>query len=226
MNDSKKYGILLQGRVSSWTKDIISEYKINFPYAEIVFSTWTNEDPSGIDCKVIQSELPKLPSDAVFKNRANINYQIVGTQNGLKNMDSDIVLKTRSDIFIHNKDIFNIFDDNCSNEKIMAPDVGTYNFDYRISDFCLIGKKKLLSEFWNGLELYDGSYSVATETYFIKNYILNIKKDTREWKDILNEYFYIRDYHLDFQIEWEKLSNDELTDSLERLIYAKSTDIE
>lgn len=225
MNDNVRYGVLLQGRVSAWTKDIVLEYKKNFPEAEIVFSTWTNEDPNGIDCKIIQSELPKLPSNAVFKNRANINYQIVGTQNGLKKIDADIILKTRSDIFVHNKDIFNIFNDNCSNEKIMAPDVGTYNFDYRVSDFCLIGTKKILSEFWNNLELYDGSYSIATETYFIKNYILNVKKDKREWKDILKEYFYIRDYHLDFQIEWEKLSNDELTDSLDRLIYARSMDM-
>ena len=225
MNDNVRYGVLLQGRVSAWTKDIVLEYKKNFPEAEIVFSTWTNEDPNGIDCKIIQSELPKLPSNAVFKNRANINYQIVGTQNGLKKIDADIILKTRSDIFVHNKDIFNIFNDNCSNEKIMAPDVGTYNFDYRVSDFCLIGTKKILSEFWNNLELYDGSYSIVTETYFIKNYILNVKKDKREWKDILKEYFYIRDYHLDFQIEWEKLSNDELTDSLDRLIYARSMDM-
>jgi len=226
MSDNTMYGILLQGRVSSWTNDIISEYKTNFPEAEIVFSTWANEDPSGIDCKIIQSELPKLPSDAVFKNRANINYQIVGTQNGLKNMNADIILKTRSDIFVHNKDIFNIFNDNCPSEKIMAPDVGTFSYDYRVSDFCLLGTKKILSEFWNNMELYDGSYSIATETYFIKNYILNVKKDNREWKDILSEYFYIRDYHLDFQIEWEKLSNEELTDSLQRLSYASSIELD
>lgn len=226
MNDNAKYGILLQGRVSTWTKDIVLEYKKKFPEAEIVFSTWTNEDPSGIDCKVIQSELPKLPSNAVFQNRANINYQIVGTQNGLKNIDSDIILKARSDIFIHNKNIFKIFDENCSKEKIMAPDVGTFSFEYRVSDFCLLGTKKVLSDFWNNIKLYDGSYDIATESYFVKNYILNVKKDSRQWRDILKEYFYIRDYHLDFQIEWEKLSNDESTDTLQRLIYSRSLQTE
>ena len=41
-----KYGILLQGRVSLWTKDIITEYKTNFPDAHIVLSTWDTENVS------------------------------------------------------------------------------------------------------------------------------------------------------------------------------------
>ena len=53
-----RYGILLQGRVSEWLKDIISEYKVNFPYAHIVLSTWNTENVDDIDCEIIQSELP------------------------------------------------------------------------------------------------------------------------------------------------------------------------
>ena len=34
---SNEFGILIQGKVSSWTNDIVNEYKKNFPDAEIVF---------------------------------------------------------------------------------------------------------------------------------------------------------------------------------------------
>ena len=91
----------------------------------------------------------------------------------------------------------------------MTTDIGTTPYDYRVSDFCLLATKKVLDEFWDDIPLYDGSYPIPPETYFTKNYVINIKKDKRPWKEIINEYFYIRDYHLDFQIEWEKLSTYE-----------------
>mgnify|MGYP001244747826 FL=1 len=216
---SNEFGILLQGRVSSWTNDIINEYKKNFPNAEIVFSTWKNENVDGINCKVIQSEKPS----PTYPHPSNINLQIIGSREGLKAMSSEVILKCRSDIFIHNKNIFKIFKEKCSSEKIMVPDIGSYPFEYRISDFCLLGTKKVLSDFWNSLEFYDGSYAIAPETYLTKKYIVNFKKDKRPWKEIMRKYFYITDFHLDFQIEWEKLStNDDSVDQMQKLIYARS----
>ena len=101
---SNEFGILLQGRVSSWTNDIINEYKKNFPNAEIVFSTWKNENVDGINCKVIQSEKPS----PTYPHSSNINLQIIGSREGLKEMSSEVILKCRSDIFIHNKNIFKV----------------------------------------------------------------------------------------------------------------------
>ena len=71
-----KYGILLQGRVSLWTKDIITEYKTNFPDAHIVLSTWDTENVSKIDCDIIQSELP-LPT---YPHSNTTNHQIIGVK--------------------------------------------------------------------------------------------------------------------------------------------------
>ena len=216
---NNEFGVLLQGKVSSWTNDIINEYKKNFPNAEIVFSTWKNENVDGINCKVIQSEKPS----PTYPHSSNINLQIIGSREGLKEMSSEVILKCRSDIFIHNKNIFKIFKEKCSSEKIMVPDIGSYPFEYRISDFCLLGTKKVLSDFWNSLEFYDGSYAIAPETYLTKKYIVNFKKDKRPWKEIMRKYFYITDFHLDFQIEWEKLStNDDSVDQMQKLIYARS----
>tara|TARA_Y100000996_G_C22456275_1_gene616066 strand:+ start:215 stop:883 length:669 start_codon:yes stop_codon:yes gene_type:complete len=220
-----KYGILIQGRASNWIKDIVLEYNSNFPEAEIVFSTWHGENVDNIECKIVQSELPRAPPDAIFVDRQNINYQIVGVQNGLKKMNADIILKTRSDTFVHNENIFDIYNKNCSDEKIMAPDVGTFDFEYRISDFCAVATKKKLDEYWKDIELYDCKYAVAPETYLTKNYIQKIKKDFRPWKEILREYFYIRDFHIDFQIEYEKLSSSGLADEYQRMIYARSINL-
>ena len=202
---TSEFGILLQGRVSMWTRDIVAEYKKNFPNAEIIFSTWKTDDAIDIDCEIIQSIQPPTTQP----HNSNINSQIIGVQAGLKKMNSEIILKCRSDIFIHNKNIFKIFKESFLPEKIMTTDIGTTPYDYRVSDFCLLATKKVLGEFWNNIPLYDGSYPIAPETYFTKNYVINIKKDKRPWKEIINEYFYIRDYHLDFQIEWEKLSTYE-----------------
>jgi len=198
-----EFGILLQGRVSSWTKDIVIEYKKNFPDVEIIFSTWEDEDSSEIDCKIIQAKkpTPTKPHDS------NINFQIIGAQEGLKAMDSEIILKCRSDIFIHNKRIFDIFKEKCHPEKIMTVNWNTDPFEYRISDFCLISKTKIMKEFWNQMPLYDGSYAIAPESYFGKMFSTKIKNNHKPWKDIMNDYFLIMDYHLDFQIEWQKISS-------------------
>ncbi len=84
-----KYGILLQGRVSLWLKDIITEYKTNFPDAHIVLSTWDTEDVSKIDCDIIQSKLPS----STHPHNNTTNHQIIGVNAGLKKINSEIILK-------------------------------------------------------------------------------------------------------------------------------------
>ena len=39
----------------------------------------------------------------------------------------------------------------------------------------------------------------------IKNTIKIIKNDNRPWPVVVKEYFCIKDYDMDFRIEWEKL---------------------
>ena len=71
-----KYGILLQGKINLWTKDIITEYKTNFPDAHIVLSTWDTENVSKIDCDTVQSESP-LPT---YPHSNTTNHQIIGVK--------------------------------------------------------------------------------------------------------------------------------------------------
>ncbi len=196
-----KTGIFLQGRVSDWTRFIIEEYQKNFPESEIILQTFS-EDISDIPCKVIQSKNPKLTSPY----QSTINFQIIGSQDGLKNMNADIVMKCRSDLFVHNSNIFEIFLKENMYSKIMYAefDLKKEQREYWISDFCQVSKKEVLLDFWNNIDLDDGQYLVNTETWLIKNYILKNKKDTRLWSSIKDEYFFPKGYHDDFQIEFEK----------------------
>jgi hypothetical protein len=87
--------------------------------------------------------------------------------------------------------------------------IGVDDKDYRISDFCQLATKNVLQDYWNNMPLFDGSYAVAPEVYLTKNYVVNFKKDSRPWNEIMNEYFFIRDYHKDFKIEFQKFFEDD-----------------
>ena len=127
-------------------------------------------------------------------------------------------MKCRTEQFIHNEKIFQIYENCCPKNKIMVPDLGTYEDLVRTSDYCQVATKELLLEYWNSIPLFDeyhrilkkkpGSLYMDGGSYFTQNYILRGKKDRRPWKIILREYFCVKSYHHDFQIEWEKLNNN------------------
>lgn len=205
----KKKGILLQGKITEWTLDIISEYVNNFPSHEILFSTWTTEKTNDIECEVLKIEPPpKREQMAEY----TVNHQILGTRAGLKKLQCDIVMKCRTDQFIHNSEIFKIFETSCDPQKIMVPNNGIqHSIDFYISDFCQVASKSLLEQYWNNMPIFSGNFlNVSPEIYLTKNYVQKIKHDLSPWKSIIDNYFCVKSFHLDFQIEWEKLIKSEL----------------
>lgn len=199
-----RYGIVLQGLVNEYTRNIIDEYYSIFPDVEIILSTWNSENTDDISCKIIKSDSPNMSEP----HRKTHNHQIIGTLAGLNNIDADIVLKCRTEQIIHNPQIFKLYENSCPPNKIMVPDLGTYeNIEYRTSDFCQIASLKLLLDFWNSIPPYDGSFAIDGGAYFTTNYIKNAKKDKNPWKSIIHKYFLVKSYHSDFQIEWLKLNN-------------------
>ena len=192
-------GIILQGAVSDWTKKIIEEYQQNFPDSQILLSTWNTENTTDIPCDVIKLEPPNDPY--------HINHQIIGSREGLKKINSEIIMKCRTDQFIHNKEVFQIFNSGCSKNKIMISNFTTFtNVDYWASDLCQIGYRDTLLDFWRSIKLFDGSWNPIPEIYFTANYIIKGKKDLRPWPEIIKEYFYVKDYNNDFQIEWKTMT--------------------
>ena len=59
---------------------------------------------SEIDCDVVQSELPS----PTYPHKNTTNHQIIGVNAGLKRINSEIILKCRTDQIIHNKNIFEL----------------------------------------------------------------------------------------------------------------------
>jgi hypothetical protein len=198
------FGILLQGQITEWTKDVIKEYRLNFPDSEILVSTWENENTTTIPCNVIKAE-PPSPTNPYF---SNVNHQKIGTLAGLEKMSSEIILKCRTDQYIHNKHIFDIYEESCPDNKIMIPNYATIRaIDYFASDFCQIATREILLKYWNSIQPYDGSFFIGhPEIYLTSCYIKYGKKDSRSWPVCLKEYYYVKDFHKDFQIEWEKLA--------------------
>jgi hypothetical protein len=197
--------ILLQGPISTWTKYIVNEYTEKHPDAQILISTWTNENIDDISCEVVFSEPPSIPKP--FKS--TVNFQIVGTQTGLKEVRGEHVLKCRTDQFIHNKEIFQFFKNFCPDDKIMIPNLGTYEHrQYRVSDFCQLATKSNLLKYWEKIPLFDGKKPIDGGTYITENYVIKIKNEKLSWRKALRKYFFVVDYHTDFQIEWEKINNN------------------
>jgi len=87
----------------------------------------------------------------------------------IKKNDADIILKFRSDQFIHNKQIFNIFEKFYPKNKIMITNYGTYeSINFRASDFCKVPTKSVLLEYWNTLPLFHEMFAVEAGTHIIQ----------------------------------------------------------
>ena len=195
-------GILLQGAITDWSEKIVTEYQENFPDAEILYSTWKTQNVENITCEVLQLDEPEnVPSSF------HINHSVKGALEGLKKMNADVIMKCRTDQVIHNKYIFELYEEANSKNKIMIPNFVTFdNIDYWASDLCQVSARETLLEYWNSIEYFDGTMLPHVEIYLATNYILHAKKDLSPWKEVLGKYFYVKDFVKDFQIEWLKMT--------------------
>ena len=195
-------GILLQGAVTDWSERIVTEYQENFPDAEILYSTWKTQNVENITCDVLQLDEPEnVPSSF------HINHSVKGALEGLKKMNADVIMKCRTDQVIHNKHIFELYEQSHSKNKIMIPNFVTFDdIDYWASDICQVSTREILLEYWNSIEYFDGTIIPHVEIYLATNYILHAKKDLSPWKEVLGKYFYVKDFVKDFQIEWLKMT--------------------
>lgn len=199
-------GVLLQGTIFDWTKKIVEEYNRNFPNSEILLSTDSNQNTDGIQCKIIKVD---PPSETEPHSSRHVNHQKIGALAGLEIMSSKIVMKCRTDQFIHNKKIFEIYENSCPVDKIMIPNYPTFEMiDYWASEDVQIATREILIEFWESVPFFDGSFPVHSEIWHYGNYILNGKKDLSPWRICLRKYFYVKGFHEDFHIEWKKLKEN------------------
>ena len=200
--------IIIRGKISDWTSDIVEEYKSKFINSEIIVSTWANEDTQNIFCTVVKSKEPEMP----FPHKSTLNHQVILAKEGLKKASKNLIMMCRTDQFIHGQNIFKFFNEECPNSKMLVTTFPTflngtpndYRYEYGICDFCQIGMNNLVHDFWDSVPHFDGSESISVARTLTKNYVKNIKKDDRKWKNIKANYFHELDYYKIFRIEWEK----------------------
>jgi hypothetical protein len=100
---SRNISVVIQGplyRSLARTRSIdacLTAVRTHLPHAEIIISTWTDQDFSGIDTDIVLASA----DPGVFLdnngNRNNINRQIISTVAGLKASTRDYALKLRAD---------------------------------------------------------------------------------------------------------------------------------
>ncbi len=104
--------IIIQGPIlnyKSFTLESIKLYQKIFPYANIILSTWNDQDASLIKeiestgINVILNEKP------AYSGISNVNYQITSTNNAIDyaiENNYEFALKTRTDIRLHSPQFF------------------------------------------------------------------------------------------------------------------------
>ena len=97
--------IIIRGKISDWTSDIVEEYKSKFINSEIIVSTWDNEDTQNIFCTVVKSKEPKMP----FPHKSTLNHQVILAKEGLKKASKNLIMVCRIDQFYSWSKYFYIF---------------------------------------------------------------------------------------------------------------------
>lgn len=93
IEDYEKMDIVLQGRYTEYTDDIIESY-LKVPFVNnIILSCWEDDDihEQSDRVKVVKNQFPLTPGTD------NRNLQIVTSLNGIKQVKTDIVIKMRTD---------------------------------------------------------------------------------------------------------------------------------
>ncbi|MFQ3675339.1 MAG: WavE lipopolysaccharide synthesis family protein [Endomicrobiia bacterium] len=193
------FDLVIQGNLVAESPSFISYYAKETIFNKVILSTWEGEKDELIqsirrDCpnvEIIQSVKP-------YAGMGNRNLQICSSLAGVKEAESDYVIKVRSDMLIDFKLIYNFFFDNWKENNIYTLSVySKYAFHPR--DHVFIGKREDL------IRLFDIPYDltpissypqsihsiVRTETYIGVHYYKHLSDDIEKF--IEKPYLYLTD---------------------------------
>lgn len=122
--------MVIQGPID-WTTDEISyegttltltkSIRALIPCAEIIVSTWENENIQGLKFdRVIFNKKPPTQGDWPGFAPSNVNRQIVSTYAGLSASQRKYTLKIRSDMVLEGLDFINIFEEKSSARNLAS----------------------------------------------------------------------------------------------------------
>ena len=215
MISSDEIAVIIQGAVipNLLTRTIVSVREL-LPDAELVLSTWNNTDISNFDCdKFVLSQDPGFININLL---GNINRQIVGRQNALKNIHKPYSLIIRSDCEIINLNFIKEFDG-----RIVSHSAGPIRSKwlYHLNDWNFFGKTEDLCDLYD-IPLfsvtpnedythikYQTPHNWLAWNYFSKfidvtysQFRKATKKQIKEYKKLLLQKFNLIGFHDDFGI--------------------------
>ena len=107
----RSISILVQGKVVNESQHILKQLREIMPNAEIILSTWECSNITDLDYDkiIFNSDPDAVYCDEVTGTLNNVNRQLISTQTGLAATTRPFILKTRTDILIHNSDFLEYF---------------------------------------------------------------------------------------------------------------------
>ena len=223
--------ILVHGNVATNTKQIIDRYS-SLKY-KVIFSTYTNEDTTGIDAHIVKTDPPPI------MGAAHHNGVMVTMHRGLqeaKAMGFSFALKNRSDHLFKKTDFLHIISDYVLRYPIKAPnqkyriivgDAGTSLEEmwgkFHVSDFWLFGNIEDLLKYFdinNGIwkaSLFKSLPLIpSVEPALCQMWLQNIGAKYKDFETLLAERFVVLDDNeLDYVIAKELFNVMDITTNWE-----------
>ncbi len=114
MINSKDISVIVQGKINSVeTPQCLNSIRKYLPEAEIILSTWEEDDVSGLDYDVLVKSPDPGTAVMPIKRKLfynNLNRQLLSTQEGLKKANRKYALKLRSDLILTGDKFLEYFD--------------------------------------------------------------------------------------------------------------------
>jgi len=208
---SPRCGIVLQGQLlkdRDFTLETIRIYKKIFPEAEIIVSTWKDEDQELIEkikkekVNILLNDKPKYGGGTW---QPNVNLQIVSSFSGIKmakKLGCEYVLKTRTDQRIYNSNTLRLFYNltekfpiaTSHNQKKRIVGVSLNTFTYRmygLSDMNVFGSIDDMMLFWGvdldnrrgydikDISLREFAHLQVCEVYFVTEFLKKIGRNLK-----------------------------------------------
>lgn len=206
---SKELSVVVQGAVSPLeTISCLKSIRKYLPDAQIILSTWKNSDISELNDLYDELLLNDDPGAVIFeikeRKNNNLNRILLSSRNGIKKAQRPYVLKIRTDLVLKNNNVlklcdnFNVRDKEKSlfKQRIFAYDIFSLKYNkvngkilpllFHISDWCYLGLKEDLEEFFNISEVVEPEFS-----QYFKNHKKNDEDiySSRLWKMSPEQYF-------------------------------------
>lgn len=149
---SKDISIVVQGKnIAEHTKNCLDSLRKNFPYAEIIFSTYENEDVSNLDFDVLVTSVDPKATLLRYNMYNNMNRILTTTRAGLNKVSRKYCLKIRSDLF---------FD----NDKLLSGIAD--NFPIRDEHYTIFKQRVIFYSLWTRkFEYFEDKYRILTPFY-------------------------------------------------------------